>query len=443
MKRDIQVLRRSSDAKTPERLNGIAAKACNQKNNLGTSLRLQDDCKSDALLHATSLSFVFRCDGSTQIGMGHVMRCRTLAQALREGGHRVHFVMRDLPGHAAKTIDEAGFEMHLIRNEPRGSLSDSLDLHGLPSTHDSIGSPHYGDDRLYDDSITRELTRFDLDEILRTARKVGADWILVDHYGASPQWIDGLRREKTRIAVIDDLADRDLTAADWILNQNLNASNLSYMVRPECTILTGPRYALLRPQFFGWRRRLQRDFSPASRRILITLGGGETSRLCAEILHSLSRIRPPVSIRCILGGTQTMPASAVQETRATHELEILDHVDDMAEEMAWADISINAGGSTCWELCCLGVPMIVLVTSKDQQLIASSLEQNECGYNLGKWDPTTSPSLLLTTTEALLEDVEQRALMSSKASSLVDGLGARRVAESLTGLTHPQCGVAP
>ncbi len=436
------MLRRASDAGTIERLYGAAAEACNQKNNLGSSLRLQHDCESEVLPNAASLSFVFRCDGSTQIGMGHVMRCRTLALALRESGHRVHFVMRDLPGHATKTISAAGFDMHLIRKQPQGSHSDSLNLHGLPSVHDSHGSPHYGDDRPYEDSITTELSRFDLDATLGIARKAQADWILVDHYGASPEWIEGLRHEKVRIALIDDMADRDLTAADWILNQNLNASNLSYTVRPECTILTGPRYALLRPEFYGWRQRLLRDFSPNNRRILITLGGGETSPLCAEILDALSRIRHPLSIRCILGGTHTVPAKVVQETRATHELQILHHVYDMAEQMAWADLSINAGGSTCWELCCLGVPMILLVTSKDQQLIASSLEQNGCGRNLGKWDPMTSPSRLLNTTEALLGDDERRALMSSNASDLVDGLGARRVAESLTGLSHPRCRVA-
>ena len=41
---------------------------------------------------------VFRVDASLQIGIGHVMRCLTLAQALQEHGSNVEFICRKHKG---------------------------------------------------------------------------------------------------------------------------------------------------------------------------------------------------------------------------------------------------------------------------------------------------------------------------------------------------------
>ncbi len=48
---------------------------------------------------------VFRTDSSLQIGSGHVMRCLTLAERLRNKGAQVTFVCRDLPGNVNALIE--------------------------------------------------------------------------------------------------------------------------------------------------------------------------------------------------------------------------------------------------------------------------------------------------------------------------------------------------
>ena len=41
------------------------------------------------------MNILFRCDGSVEIGMGHVVRCLALADHLKENhGCNIHFVMR-------------------------------------------------------------------------------------------------------------------------------------------------------------------------------------------------------------------------------------------------------------------------------------------------------------------------------------------------------------
>lgn len=345
--------------------------------------------------------FVFRCDGSPSIGLGHVLRCQALAVAMKERGHSVHFVTRELPNHVESSIRRAGFDLETIcypRHEPKAELA------------------------AYDWQRTEEV-----------ARQTGAQAVLVDHYKAAPDYLASLGGKGLGVAVIDDLADRDLTVVDWMLNQNLGASALPYRVRPDCSKLLGPQYALLRPEFAIAGRSLSRRFSTKDQRVLVTLGGGETTQLCWQILSALNLVSRPLAVRCILGGDGP-PPTRLAEAAATsrQQVQILGNVAHMAEQMVWADLSINAGGSTCWELCCCGVPMLVLATSPDQVLTASALERQGYASSLGEWE-VNAPDLA-SLVEELLGDPQRRAAMSSKAQRLVDGCGTARAAESLTRL---------
>ena len=48
---------------------------------------------------------IFRCDSSTLIGSGHVIRCRTLARQLRKEGVESYFVCRNHIGNFNRFIN--------------------------------------------------------------------------------------------------------------------------------------------------------------------------------------------------------------------------------------------------------------------------------------------------------------------------------------------------
>jgi UDP-2,4-diacetamido-2,4,6-trideoxy-beta-L-altropyranose hydrolase len=332
--------------------------------------------------------------------MGHLVRSLSLARAMREFGHLVCFVMRELPGHARQMVIEAGFEVLTI-------AGDSVD------------------------ESRPQLTPSDLEQTQRLQDQRRASGVLVDHYGATSAYLMALKEQGITLVVIDDMADRDLTAADLILNQNLGATTLSYCTRPDCIKLLGPTYALLREEFIATRQRLVRRFAGHDNHLLITLGGGDTAQLCAQVLHALNGLPRKLSIRCLLGRDGPTPSQLQQAATASpHTVHLLHQVSNMAAQMAWADLSINAGGSTCWELCSLGVPMIVLVLSDDQRLGAKSLEQAGCARRLEEWSSEAGEENKLGQLVAqLMNSQERRAKMSQQAQKLVDGLGAERVAK--------------
>lgn len=328
------------------------------------------------------------------------MRCLTLALALQEVGHTVLFAMQELPGSAFELVRDTGAEVMPITGNP-------VSLDGLLTD----------DDRIQTENI---------------ANKTRAACVLIDHYGAAATYFAGIKARFTKIAVIDDMADRNLAAVDWLLNQNLGASRLPYRIREDCIRLLGPTYALLRPEFVLKRRGPIRYPSKSDRRILVTLGGGDTAELSVRVLQALDRCPLSLKIRCILGDCGSISSGIAGAVSAScQRIEILHGTSDMAGHMAWADISVNAGGSTCWELCCLGTPMIVLATSEDQELIGAELARAGCAEYLGEWRPERAAFKLVQKVRELLQAPERRIKMSTRGRQLVDGLGAERAAESL------------
>lgn len=342
---------------------------------------------------------VFRCDGSPQIGMGHVVRCMTLATALRDRGVAVRFVMTGLGSETAE------FEI-----EP-------------PPLHDSEASC---------------LPLEDAAVLIAAVRRNGGSAVLIDHYRADERYLSALQEAGLKIAIIDDIGDRSLFAANWLLNHNVGAHSLGYRVRRDCEMLLGPHYALLRPQFPKARARLNRSFTAADCRVLITLGGGDVEPQLARTLQALATCPFRLDVRCLAGAGSDDAQLQRAATQSPHRVELFGTTLDVAGHMTWADLSINAGGMTCWELCCLGVPILVMTLSFDQRDNADRLTAAGIARSLPSPDSEQFDSFLANTTFDLLRSPDERRRMSELGRQLVDGHGAERSAQSFVQLVQKQ-----
>lgn len=342
---------------------------------------------------------LIRCDGSDTIGMGHVQRCLSLALALRGMDNTPIFVMRR-DAAARALVDRLGFDVHELAG-PTPNLGATLESADCAAT-------------------------------CRLAQDTGAEHVVIDHYGVCEVYLESLAQAVPSVGVIDDLADRDLTAVDWVLNPNPVAENLPYAVNDTCQRLLGPQYALLRPTFFEARRRKAGYFGPCQRQVLITLGGGNNTALAARIIETLNQNTEPMRIRCVLpGNVDPLGVVGTAATQSPHMIQLLGHVDDIVEHMLWADVSINGAGATSWELCCLGVPMVLMSLAENQQLNAAALAQAGCAINAG--DPKQGATLIRlgASVAELLDDAERRAALAVTGQKLVDGNGARRAAAAI------------
>jgi UDP-2,4-diacetamido-2,4,6-trideoxy-beta-L-altropyranose hydrolase len=268
----------------------------------------------------------------------------------------------------------------------------------------------------------------DAGETARKAKEVGASWVVVDGYHFDGSYQCKLREEGVRVLFLDDYGHADHYEADLVLNQNIDAEATLYDDRSEDTeLLLGPRYALLRREFWPWREP-RRTPQPEANRVLVTLGGADPDNCTEMVVGALGRLdREDLRCTVVIGGSNPNESSiAAAAERTDVSVDLRSDVSDMASLMAEHDVAVSAGGSTCWELAFMGIPNVVLVLANNQRGIAEGLEEAGTALNLG-WHEEVDKEEIADQVEKLLRNEEQRLRMAWRAQELVDGRGAERV----------------
>ncbi len=378
------------------------------------------------------MKILFRCDAGTQIGIGHLMRCLTLANALRDAGAECDFVCREHPGSPHATVTEQGFRLAVLP-PPSGDLAPAADALAHATW---LG---VSVDRDAEETVAA------IDEFTRDSMPY--DWLVVDHYALGVAWETPMRSQVRHILAIDDLADREHDC-DVLLDQNFGREARSYaaLVPANCRLLVGLQYALLRPEFAQWRdRSLARRADGRLERLMISLGGVDADNVTGSVLTSLYRSGwlQRLHTEVIVGPTAPHTSELRRKICALNaglapgdgdlpRVSLVVGASNMAERLASTDLVIGAAGSSSWERCCLGVPAALLILAENQQRIAESLAQAGAATLL---DANTLEATLQTcNTDSLLQALTQ---MSQTAASLTDGLGVSRVSKILlNGVFH-------
>jgi spore coat polysaccharide biosynthesis predicted glycosyltransferase SpsG len=276
-------------------------------------------------------------------------------------------------------------------------------------------------------------TEQDLDETVRLARESTADWVILDGYRFDSAFQSGIREAGFRLMVIDDFGQAGEYAARVILDQNLAAREEDYRRRdPGARLLLGLKYAMLRREFracAAWTRKTPE----VAQRVLVTLGGAapeESVRVCLQAINGMAD--PPLAARIILGPLSGNVGEHLKETieAASPRCQVIESVSNMAELIAWADLAISAGGSTCWELAFMGLPALILTYSRHQEPIAKGLQGADAAIWMGS-GASVSENGLRAAIQDLARDKERRLRMSRGGRTLVDGQGAERVLSAL------------
>jgi len=344
---------------------------------------------------------LFRADSSSQIGVGHVMRCFALAQAWQlEGGHVV-FLSHCESDALRQRITDAGMELiSIVSSHP-----DPRDLQTML-------------------------------DILRTRSAAASKdqiWLVLDGYHFDPVYQQAVRAAGYRLLVIDDMAHLPAYHADILLNQNLGAEKLKYNYDSDTTLLSGSQYVLLRQEFLVWRG-WQREIPDMARKVLVTMGGGDPDNVTLKIIHALEQVRVDgLETVVVVGGSNPhyeMLQSAIRNLQLKIRLER--NAPNMPELMAWADVAISAGGSTCWELAFMRVPSLVLAVAENQLGVVKQLETMGMAVNLG-WHQQVASFQIARSLMCLLASAERRTLLAHRCHAQVDGDGVDRVLAQMRG----------
>jgi len=317
----------------------------------------------------------FRTDASAVIGTGHVMRCLALAQELSSRGVRIEFVSSELPAQLSSLITDAGYA--LAGNVPT------------------------------------------------------CDWLVVDHYALGAEWEREQRERAAKIMAIDDLAGR-AHDCDLLLDQNVLAADNPYRgsVPAGTRVCLGPRYALLRRAFAAERRRAPAR-TGALRRVFVCFGGSDPRNHTSAALDALRpRAAQLEAVEVVIGAASPHAENVAARCRSLPNAILHHGTDEMPAMLARADLAIGAGGTMTWERACMGVPTIAFGVAENQIPVLEGLLRAEYAWGDSSM-PEPDVERIASWIDRALHSAPQMRGMAARAAELVDGQGARRIAEAL------------
>lgn len=335
-----------------------------------------------------------RTDADATIGAGHVMRCLALAQAWKRSTGEVTFLFAGEPPPIAARLQSEGMTVESL-SCVRGRSDDA----------------------------TQTVAR---------CRAIGSEWIVVDGYQFDAAYYEALKQSGLGLLAIDDYGHAARYHVDFVLNQNVYATPSLYPARSEETeLLLGARYLLLRQEFLEWTN-WQRNHPAVARRVLVTLGGGDALTTMLMVIDGLIEVgRHDLEVKLLCGqmNPNRAPIAKAAET-APFPVDVASATEDMPSLMAWADIGISAGGSTCWEMAFMGLPALAIILADNQQPVVRELDRQGVVIGLGSPGELTGHDFACKA-RILFADLARRAAMSRCGRALFDGQGASRVVTKL------------
>lgn len=338
-----------------------------------------------------------RVDGNEIIATGHVMRCLSIAEQIRKTGAEVIFVTAD--DNPVSMIRERGFSVDVL-----GTIWNDLDKE----------------------------TEIICDYVVSHKVKV----MLLDSYFVTREYLQKLSHY-TGIVYIDDL-NQFVYPVHTLINYGVFTEPKQYTdvyrsERMNTRFFIGGQYIPLREEFAMGKYEVRETV----RKVLITTGGTDLYNITGALLQSviknseLKALEYHVIVGCFNQNREKLYELADESSN----IHLHDNVKNMAEWMRSCDVAISAGGTTLYELCACGIPTICLEIADNQE---GAIAWEENGYMLYAGNAyKNKDQCIRNSMDALLQytkDYDERKRRSVKMQSLVDGYGARRIAEYVVGL---------
>ena len=340
--------------------------------------------------------FYIRADGNTKIGAGHIMRCVSIAQALKNRGKVTIFITAD--EESAKLISSQGF----------GTLN-------LETKYDDMDS--------------------ELEKLLPILRENEIESLLIDSYSVTENYMRKVG-EKVKTIYMDDLGE-NIYPVNMLINYNIYAPEIPYeelyqqKVLKTPKLLVGCAYTPLRGEFQCVDSKVRR----VVRDVLITTGGSDPLNVAGELLERF--VQEGMKYRSIqfhiVSGAFNKNIEKLWELEhANTNFHVYQNVRHMAELMKRCDVAIAACGSTMYELSAMGIPTVCYFFADNQKKVAEAFG-NLYARNAGdiSKDKEKVMANILHGLDAYIESYDMRNHAGETMMKMLDGDGAHRIAQEL------------
>ena len=321
--------------------------------------------------------------GGSRIGMGHVFRMVWLARCLRASGAEVEMLLRgDRDAEAA--IRRAGFAGPFASAQaPAVELVERYLAGAQPVVW--------------------------VNDCLKVDRAVHA----------------AVQRRSIPIISFDDVGD-GLSRQDVIVNAM--PSFWRDALSPQARLCQGPAYMVLDPLVARVHDQ-PKPVSPVLRRIAVTFGGSDPHGMIFKALEAICRTARPVEWHLFIGplfGQQRRLAQWRQRLAGQAPIHWHQGKWDVIPHFSEADLALCSSGHTLFEMLGVGTPVLAVANAPHEMANGKYFASHGACRFLGLHAQVTA-RMIERAVAQLLDDPQQRALLSQRSKALVDGLGIERV----------------
>jgi UDP-2,4-diacetamido-2,4,6-trideoxy-beta-L-altropyranose hydrolase len=340
------------------------------------------------------------------MGVGHLKRCLSLAQALVQQGAIVHFVTRDHGLDLSEIMGVSADQTHILPTGGTVVAEDYSTWMGVSMQQDAA-------------------------ETLECIGQMPCDWVIVDHYGIDADWHRAVQsKAECKIAVIDDLANRQIYA-DLIVDQNWHEDHSKKYAKVNLNgtpILGGPKYAMLDAAYAGGEQWVAKE--PVAS-IGVFMGGGDPHDKSNLVLDAIELAGFEGSVEIVTTSDNPNLERLTRRLTSRANGSLLTDVPNLASFFARHDLQIGAGGGATWERCSVGAPTLALSIADNQLQLLEPLSSMGVVYAL--LDKPLNVHKIERAIAEILASRPAREEMSRRSRQLVDGLGALHIAKELLG----------
>ena len=331
-----------------------------------------------------------RADMNEQIATGHIMRCLSIADALRGLGEPVRFILAD--EQAVSLLKQRGYDAIVLHTQ-WNCMEEELSV---------------------------------LSQVIRNEH---IDKLLIDSYQVTQRYLAELSKLVTTF-YIDDLNLFEYPVDAVICYANY-WKKFQYKINDKrTTYLLGMKYVPLKQAFWNCEAKNKKEKAD---NLLILTGGSDPFNVTEQILDSIDTYQFQ-TIDVICGIYNTNYNKFVKKYENNKNIKFHQAVNNIEQYMKNADIAISAGGTTLYELCAIGTPAISFSFADNQLDNVRQFQEDGLIDYAGdaRMDDIAGTSNQYLT--RYRNDFELRKEKSEKMQKMVDGKGAERIARAIVTL---------
>jgi len=328
---------------------------------------------------------VFRCDASTEIGMGHLIRSLTVANEL---SRRNIIIFASEINQTNSFINKNNFDIFKKKDN--------------------------------------ESEEFFLTRVTNNLRP---DILYIDKkYNYKSGFLNDLKKKNVKIVMMDNLCEGLLHCDEIIFHNMYVDNNLLKKCIPNEKIgivKSGPGFIILRDDILDIKNKIERDLhNPPN--IIVTTGGSDPKGILIKISEWLKYMNLIANIYLLVGNTFRFK-DKLDEIR--EKLPNNFHfVPYSVQEFIKADIVICNFGVTLYEMIYLQIPTICISNSVENANDSMAINEKYNVYkDIGYIDDINKSDLKIAIRDILKEGNHKQ--MVKRCDNLIDGLGAKRLGQ--------------